>query len=175
MEYELIRKPIKNMYLRVKEDGRIVVTANALIPKRSVDAFVLKNERFIAKRRAEYAEKKRRKTPVYDREKLRISREYLMTIVGRVHYLFNQSGDPVPFPNVTVRVMRSRWGSCTASKNHITLNARLTEVPYGSAEYVVVHEFAHFMEQNHSTDFWNIVEKYLPDYKVRKKGLKNVL
>lgn len=175
LEYELIRKNIKNMYLRVREDGRIVVTANRLIPNSEVEAFVRKNGRFIERRRAEYRRKAERPVPVYDRGRLRAAREFLMPIVTYVHAHFLQEGDLVPFPDVTIRVMKTRWGSCTASKGHITLNARLLEVSYLSAEYVVVHEFAHFIEQNHSTDFWNIVEKYVPDYRERKKGLKNVL
>ncbi len=175
MEYELIRKSIKNMYLRVKEDGHVVVTANRLIPKRTIDAFVRKNERFIEKRREELRRKEERSVPVYDRARMQEAKVYLMPIVDEVYRRFQAANDPVPYPKVTVRVMKTRWGSCTAAKGHITLNARLLEVPYESAEYVVVHEFAHFLEQNHSTDFWQIVARYLPDYRTRKKGLKQVL
>jgi len=163
------------MYLRVREDGHIVVTANRLIPKKTVDAFVLKNGRFIEKRLQELQQRKEKAAPVYNRARLLEARAYLMPIVDRVYARFRAANDPVPYPKVTVRVMKTRWGSCTASKGHISLNARLTEVPYESAEYVIVHEFAHFLEQNHSADFWNVVARYLPDYKIRKKGLKQVL
>ena len=175
LEYELIRKNIKNMYLRVREDGHVVVTANRFIPKDAVDAFVRKNGRFIEKRRSEYRRKAERPVPVYDRARLLEAKAYLMPIVTYVHARFIAAGDMVPYPAVTVRIMKTRWGSCTAAKGHISLNARLLEVPHSAAEYVVVHEFAHFLEQNHSTDFWNVVEKYLPDYRERKKELRNVL
>ena len=175
MEYELIRKNIKNMYLRVKEDGRVVVTANRLIPKKTVDAFVQKNGRFIEKRQEELRLRKERSAPVYDRTRMQEAKAFLMPIVDEVYRRFRAANAPVPYPRVTIRVMKTRWGSCTAAKGHISLNARLLEVPYESAEYVVVHEFAHFLEQNHSAAFWQVVAGFLPDYKARKKGLKQVL
>ena len=39
-------------------------------------------------------------------------------------------------------------------------------------DYVVVHELAHRKEMNHSNAFWNVVEKYMPDYKERRKKLR---
>ena len=45
-------------------------------------------------------------------------------------------------------------------------------MPEPIAEYVVVHELAHLFEMNHSKNFWKIVENYIPDYKLRRKWLK---
>ena len=112
---------------------------------------------------------------MYDRARLKQAKELLLPIVDAYYKRFLAAGMNVPYPKLTIRVMKSRWGSCTASKGHITLNARLLEAPYEGAEYVVVHEFAHFLEQNHSTDFWNIVAFFLPDYPERKKSLRQVL
>ena len=39
-------------------------------------------------------------------------------------------------------------------------------------EYVVVHELCHFYHMDHSSDFWNLVEKMIPDYKVKRNWLK---
>jgi predicted metal-dependent hydrolase len=44
--------------------------------------------------------------------------------------------------------------------------------PEAAREYVVVHELAHLIEMNHSKKFYAIVEKYLPDYKERRRMLK---
>lgn len=71
------------------------------------------------------------------------------------------------FPYVKIRDMKSRWGSCTPAKNSITLNRKLIHYPFEFIEYVVLHEFVHFIQPNHSKAFYNIIENYMPDYKTR--------
>ena len=71
------------------------------------------------------------------------------------------------FPDVKIRDMQSRWGSCTPAKNSITLNRKLIHYPFEFIEYVVLHEFVHFIQPNHSKAFYNIIENYMPDYKTR--------
>ena len=71
------------------------------------------------------------------------------------------------FPDVKIRDMKSRWGSCTPAKNSITLNRKLIHYPFEFIEYVVLHEFVHFIQPNHSKAFYNIIEHYMPDYKTR--------
>ena len=71
------------------------------------------------------------------------------------------------FPDVKIRDMKSRWGSCTPAKNSITLNRKLIHYPFEFIEYVVLHEFVHFIQPNHSKAFYNIIENYMPDYTTR--------
>ena len=71
------------------------------------------------------------------------------------------------FPDVKIRDMKSRWGSCTPAKNSITLNRKLIHYTFEFIEYVVLHEFVHFIQPNHSKAFYNIIENYMPDYKTR--------
>ena len=67
---------------------------------------------------------------------------------------------------------RTRWGSCSA-KGNINLTWRLVMVPLEIVDYVVVHELSHLREHNHSKAFWLQVEATLPDYKSRRKWLKD--
>lgn len=73
----------------------------------------------------------------------------------------------IPFPEVKIRTMKSRWGSCTPARNTITVNKKLIHYPLEFIEYVVLHEFVHFIQPNHSKAFYNIIENYMPDYKQR--------
>ena len=75
----------------------------------------------------------------------------------------------------TVRVnsAKARWGSCSAKKN-INFSWRLIMADDEVIDYVIVHELAHIIELNHSDRFWAVVENILPDYKERKKRLKQL-
>ncbi len=66
---------------------------------------------------------------------------------------------------------RMRWGSCS-SKGTISLTWRLIMVPLEIVDYVVVHELTHLRENNHSKAFWSAVAAIMPDYKERRKWLK---
>lgn len=71
----------------------------------------------------------------------------------------------LPVPRLKIREMNSRWGSCMPSKRQITLNVRCIYYQREFLRYVVIHEFAHFIQPNHSKQFYHIIEKYMPDYK----------
>lgn len=75
------------------------------------------------------------------------------------------------FNGVSVRQLKSRWGSCS-SKKDITLNYYLMQLPWEQIDYVLVHELAHTEHLNHSQRFWQTVEIALPNYKQRRKILK---
>ncbi len=77
------------------------------------------------------------------------------------------------FPQLKFRKMTSRWGSCQPQKNILTFNTLLIEAPVECVEYVVAHEFTHFLEANHSKNFYNKLEKIMPDWKQRKNKLNN--
>ena len=76
-------------------------------------------------------------------------------------------------PELAIRTMTGRWGSCTPSKNKIIINKNLIYPPHKCLEYVVVHELAHLVEANHSKKFYNIIEEMIPDWKTRKKILND--
>ena len=75
-------------------------------------------------------------------------------------------------PPVTVKDMRSRWGSCSA-KGRISLHWGLVLQPLDLADYVVVHELVHLRELNHGPAFWSGVGAVLPDYRERRKRLRS--
>ena len=82
----------------------------------------------------------------------------------------------VPYPNLKIRRMKTRWGSCIPSKNQITLNENLIHFSQACIESVVIHEFCHFRYPNHSQDFYNFMTILMPDWKERKKELdENIL
>ena len=77
----------------------------------------------------------------------------------------------VSYGSITVREQKTRWGSCSA-KGNLNFNWKLVLMPEEILDYVVVHELAHRLQMNHSTEFWDEVEKILPDYRKRRQWLK---
>lgn len=73
----------------------------------------------------------------------------------------------------TVKKLKSKWGSCDTLKKHITLNLELMKYPVIVSEYIVIHELAHLIEANHSKKFYEIIKKYMPEYKKVKKILNS--
>jgi predicted metal-dependent hydrolase len=92
-------------------------------------------------------------------------------ITGRVaHYAEMMNVSPTA---VKINGAKTRWGSCSAKKS-LNFSWRLVMADDALIDYVVVHELAHIIEMNHSTQFWAIVAGVLPDYKERQKRLKEL-
>ena len=79
-----------------------------------------------------------------------------------------------PVPKIVVRDQKRRWGSCD-TKGVIRLSWRLAAAPPDLIDYVCAHEVAHLVEMNHSPAFWAVVERLMPDWKIRRKRMKSVL
>lgn len=93
-------------------------------------------------------------------------------IVEELYPVFQKYG-VIP-PVLRVRNMDTRWGSCLPSKGVITLNKRLLEAPRNCIEYVVMHEFCHFIHPNHSKHFYTFLSMLMPDWKERKRNLEKL-
>lgn len=74
-------------------------------------------------------------------------------------------------PEIQIRSMKSRWGSCIKDKNIIMLNYELIKAPKFCIDYVVLHELVHFIHRNHDTEFYNFMTSLMPDWKQRKEIL----
>lgn len=202
-EYEvvIIRKNNKNTYIRVKEDLKIYVTTNILMTKNSIKRLLDNNIDFLIKNMSRQELKSKRKEDfyylgqVYDiitistknieiignhiyvknkdyldkwykKETKRIFKEEL----DKIYNLFEEN---IPYPNLRIRKMTTRWGVCNKSSKTITLNSELMKYSIDKLDYVIVHELSHFIHFNHSTLFWCLVSKYCPDYKEIRKELRD--
>ena len=68
--------------------------------------------------------------------------------------------------------MRGKWGACYVNKELIYININLVHYPKACIDYVLLHEYLHFIEPNHSKDFYNLIKMYMPNYKEAIKYLK---
>ena len=74
------------------------------------------------------------------------------------------------YPQVVVRSMKSRWGSCTQA-GKITLNLKLIQVPKRLIDYIIVHELSHLVEHSHAPAFYALMSCIMPDWEERKEKL----
>jgi len=91
-------------------------------------------------------------------------------IPNRVRFFSSLVG--VAMPPVRINGARKRWGSCGAT-GRLNFPWRLVMAPLELIDYVVVHELCHLKRRDHSPQFWLLVEKVMPDYRERKRRLRD--
>jgi hypothetical protein len=100
-----------------------------------------------------------------------ISRCVLPDLALRVGAL-NSSHFGFELGPVRLKDQLTRWGSYSKATNSIAINFRLLFAPPEILDYVIVHELAHMRELNHSRSFWSLVGAAVPEYKARRKWLR---
>ena len=169
VRYEFKRKRVKNINLRVRADGSVAVSAPLGAPLAQVDAFVAGRARWIEAARVRAlarGEEEQRPCSVSREDALALFTQ----VSDAVFPLFAQvlNGQR---PVLKVRQMKTRWGVFVPAKRQITFSLRLAEKPRAAVEYVVLHEYTHFVRADHSPAFWAVVARYMPDYKARHRLL----
>jgi hypothetical protein len=109
---------------------------------------------------------------VYEQWQRAESQKILNNFVNELYPLIKNYG--IDYPNVKIKKMYTRWGSCSYSKGNINLNQFLMTLPENVIKYVVLHELAHFIQPNHSKDFYSLIEEYMPNYCVYRDYLKKI-
>lgn len=159
MEYQLIRKTIKHLYIRVR-DGQVVVTAPHGVSQTAIDAFVLD--------KADWIETQLRQSTVQPNP-ARV-REIMDAYFDRWESFLG-----VQTKERRVRKMKTRWGSCNVKEKRVWLSSYLGAYPEECLEYVIVHELCHLRERGHNKRFYALVASCLPDWKERRAKLKDGL
>lgn len=73
--------------------------------------------------------------------------------------------------DIRIKEQKSRWGSCS-SKGNLNFNWKIIMAPDDIIDYLVVHELCHRLHMDHSKEFWESVERIIPDYKTKERWLK---
>ena len=200
-EIILIRSRRKTVSLTVNERGEAIVRAPLFMPQREISAFVRKHEIWIEKKRQECARAEKVSFRDGDTLCL-FGREYLIcegrsrisggklflpaaergkALVRLLKRLTAQemgertrmTAERYGFSYYAVRVSsaRTRWGSCNR-RGMIAYSFRTAFLPAELAEYVAVHELCHTRHFDHGKAFWAEVALILPDWRERRKKLK---
>jgi len=195
------KKNNKNTYIRVKEDLKIHVTTNYFVSKDYVKKLLDNNieylEKMINKRKSDQekelefyylgnkydiilvssfnnVEIEHNKIYVKDNKMLEkwYKNEMVKIFTERLELNYNRFEENIPYPNLKIRNMKTRWGVCNKKNKTITLNSNLIKYDLSKIDYVIIHELSHFIYFDHSSNFWNLVSKYCKNYKKVRKELR---
>ncbi|MDF1864422.1 MAG: SprT family zinc-dependent metalloprotease [Saprospiraceae bacterium] len=73
--------------------------------------------------------------------------------------------------NIRIMELQNRWASCSKEGN-LNFHWKCLMAVGSILDYIVVHELAHIKYHDHSPDFWNEVDKIMPDYRRQVEWLK---
>ncbi len=170
-KYTLIRSKRKTISLRIAQNSDIIVRAPLFCSKRVIDEFVNSHDKWINKHLI-----MKKNEPSVDnltKEQIKsLKHEAKKVLVEKTKFYADIIGLYPSYIKITSSMRR--FGSCTM-KNGICYSYRLMLYPEKAVDYVVVHELCHLKHRNHQKPFYDLVKKYMPDYKERDKLLKRVI
>ena len=201
LEVFITKKRQKNTYIRVKEDLNIYVTTNYFTTKENILKLIENNKTSISRmitRQEKKQQKEKEFTYLGKKYNLVLINSKEITL-GLETILYNNSENlhkwlvkqansifleelnkmynifpiNIPYPSLTIRKMKTRWGVCNTKTKRVTLNLELIKKDLKYLDYVIVHELAHLVYPNHQHEFWSLVGQVIPNYKALRKELNN--
>jgi predicted metal-dependent hydrolase len=195
------KKNNKNTYLRVKKDLKIYITTNYFVTNKYIQKLIddnysnikemidnvkkkqtINNEIYYLGNKLDVVIINDLSNPYINNNRLLINNyknidnwykyQAYEVFKDRLNICLNNFNEIIPSPNLKIRKMTSRWGVCNRSNNNVTLNLDLIKKDIDIIDYVIIHELCHFIHPNHSKKFWDLVNKYIPNYKNIRKRLK---
>jgi len=194
------KKANKNTYIKVKDDLTIYVTTNYLVRKSDIKHLLFQEEDYLRKVLNKVKSKNEKNKEFYylgqkydiiivpfDKIEVDETKIYVNSDISLEKWLKKQMKEifserlklcyelfeeKIPFPELKIRMMKTRWGVCNRRNLTVTLNSKLIRYDMNVIDYVIIHELSHLVHFDHSKAFWKTVEKYKPDYKKWVKILK---
>lgn len=215
LEYSIFRKNVKNINLRVKRNGEVVVSANHNVPLVYIEKFIKSKEGWIFNRiyflknrvcksyeedgyflgkkynfkivkdarnyiainkntlimHSLWINNHEKNRDIYKKWMRQQANKYFTDSLDRMYKFIRPYG--IEKPNMFIRKMKSRWGSCFKYKQKINLNLYLIRCPIECIDYVVLHELTHLIHFNHSKKFYDLLTSFMPDWKKRRDLLSS--
>ena len=213
LNYELERKRVKNVNMRIKKDGIVYVSANTRVSVKRIEEILTERADYIfsaieqlkqREQRSEITAEKMRwlgkEYPVrvirnscervsLEDSELRVFTNHpetaqqmlekwaadrfveLVTVLNdEVREALVKAGLTPPPTRITIKDMKTRWGSCSYTRGHISINLRLMSYPRETVLSVLWHEYSHYWHHDHSDRFYGFLLKHYPEYR-RWNGL----
>ena len=169
MDYELIRSDRRTLALEITREGQVLVRAPHQATQDQIDDFLSARQDWLSSR-LQRVRDHLAAHPTPDAAQTQALRAKALEVLPeRVRYYGSRMGlQPV---SLTITGAKTRFGSCS-SRGRISFSWLLMQYPREAIDYVVVHELAHLVHQNHGPAFYRLVASVLPDYRQREALLR---
>ncbi len=168
LEIVILRSARKTISLEMKPNGILQVKAPLRLSQRDIMEHVARHGNWIAKQ-MERQKKVSEADALTEQELKALKKRARQVFLERTAYFAPLVG--VDYGSITVRLQKSRFGSCSRQGN-LNYNAALLLAPPEVLDYVVVHELCHRKHMDHSREFWQEVGRVCPGYRSHKNWLK---
>ena len=176
MELTVIHSDRKTIAIEIHGDASVTVRAPLNATQEDID-HALKAKELWIQRHLDLIMSKRDNVQYKFKEVQKLSAEELNDLKAqaseyipkRAAYYAKKIG--VDYGRITVRNQKTRWGSCS-EKGNLNFNCLIMLMPPDVIDYVVVHEICHRKHMNHSSEFYEEVERVFPEYRRCRKWLK---
>lgn len=168
--YQLVYKKVKNINLHLKYDGTVWVSCNRRHSQEQIDSFVSSKADWLKKHLNRIEAKQAiPAAAAYSEGELQ---NLVIRLCEAVYPYYENLG--IQKPKIKFRKMTSQWGNCRPGQGILTFNKNLCYAPYECIQYVVWHEWTHFLVSNHSPKFYEELSKVCPDWREHRKRLKEI-
>lgn len=164
-------KRARLMRLAIYGDGSLVVTKPWRWNENLVEHFLKKKISWIIDKISTVSKFKNPGLKRDNREHFLLNKDAALELIREKLSEFNTYYQ-LEYNRISVRNQITRWGSCSKHRN-LNFNYKILFLASALSDYIIVHELCHLKEFNHSANFWALVAKNIPDYKERRKELKN--
>ena len=178
-EIDVHYKKMKNIYLKIKPDGKLHISAPTRTSKKYLKEFVESRRSWIEETQQKMALRQvismqlepdeillfgePFKDSLSEKKLQRLLHEKIIFYHQKYWPFFQAQGcSPI---EIKYRMMKSTWGVCRPVAGTITFNKRLVHQPESFIEYVVLHELCHLLVPNHSRDFYHLLKLHMPHFK----------
>ena len=179
VRYTLKRSKRRTLSILITKDGNLEVRAPWYSTVAEIERFLVLKQSWVLEKltekqqRLEELQKRKDRDPLTPEQHAYLEKLYRRKaaeyIPQRCAYYAEILG--VSYGRISTRDQKTRWAACSAKKN-LNFNWKLMLAPPDVLDYVVVHELCHLVHMDHSQAFWALVGSVLPDYRVRRRWLK---
>lgn len=164
------RTGTKHLRLAVRRDGRVRVSGPWNITEGKAQAFVLQHQTWIERARTKMSALSHKVLPKITTANFAAKQaealQIILTILEQIAPLYGFT-----YKAIRIKQQKTRWGSCS-NQGNLNFNVQIIHLPSHLAEYLVIHEYCHLKELNHSTRFWALVRQACPTYVRARRELR---